>query len=93
MTITDFTNKQEFANRTLKEAQELPESLTGVIKLLQDAKIPNDTINAVRDKINTAIIINSHTISQLQELTWLLDTIARETKMPWPPACIYEKGD
>lgn len=87
MTISNLNTNIEDAQIAITAADNAKEVLSFVMKVVQEAKVDLEYVTKVRDKLATASIDINRCKGELQEYKSLLESIARETEITWPPSC------
>lgn len=88
MTIMELKDKRETAQKAADAlSKEIPEAIQAILKLAKG----HEKIDEIRTALNTVAIYSNRAVAALQDYTWLLDGIMRNTELEWPPTCGTKK--
>lgn len=87
MTIDDFNEKRATVNRAVESVPAIKENLESVINRLKEINIDHDVYNEILANCNQVYHHVSNMESQCRSYIQLLDNIARQSHITWPPKC------
>lgn len=91
MTMKEFEQiRRDVADKTADLGKAV-DGMGRTFELLKAAKTPEKTMESVRVELNTAIMAANSAITVLRRYEMLLDDIAANTKIDWPPSCSVVK--